>query len=78
VEDKQFKLIVEKLDTLIRIMALSGTKEMTSSEKIALLHKAGISSKDIAEIIGTSQNVVNVRLSQMRKKEGKDGEEKGN
>jgi hypothetical protein len=76
VEEKQFRAIVSKLDILIRIVALSNTKGLTSTDKISLLNQAGLAPKNIAEIIGTSQNVVNVRLSQMRRKEGKNGKEK--
>ena len=67
VEDKQFKEITTKLDRLIRIVALSSTKGLTSTEKISLLHQAGFAPKEIADILATTQNVVNVRLSEMRK-----------
>jgi hypothetical protein len=75
-EEKQLKAIIDKLDILIKIVALSSTKGLTSTEKISLLNQAGIAPKDIAEIIGTTQNVVNVRLSEMRKKRVKNVEEK--
>lgn len=75
-EEKQFRALIERLDILIKIVALSGTRDLTSTEKIQLLKSAGIAPKDIAEIIGTSQNVVNVRLSQMRKKVIRKDEEK--
>jgi DNA-directed RNA polymerase specialized sigma24 family protein len=68
VEDKQFKEITERLDKLIRIVALSSTKGLTSTESISVLHQAGFAPKDIADILGTTSNVVNVRLSEMRKR----------
>jgi len=67
-EDKQFKEIVKRLDKLIQIVALSSTKGLTSTEKISLLHQAGFAPKEIADILGTTSNVVNVRLSEMRKR----------
>jgi DNA-binding CsgD family transcriptional regulator len=67
-EAKQFDQLMQKLDVLIRIVALSSMRDLTSTEKIALLSRAGFGPKEIAEIIGTSQNVVNVRLSEMRKR----------
>ena len=70
-EAKQFDQLMQKLDGLIRIVALSSMRDFTSTEKIALLNRAGFSPKEIAEIIGTTQNVVNVRLSEMRKREAK-------
>jgi len=66
-DETDSKGIIERLDKLIRVVALTGTKELTSTQKIALLSQAGFGPKEIAEIIGTSQNVVNVRLSEMRR-----------
>jgi len=68
VEAKQFDQLMRKLDTVIRIVALSSMRDLTSTEKIALLSHAGLAPKEIAEIIGTTQNVVNVRLSELRKR----------
>jgi DNA-directed RNA polymerase specialized sigma24 family protein len=70
-DDEQFSEIKKSLDILIRVVALTGMRDLTSTAKIALLSQAGFAPKEIAEIVGTSQNVVNVRLSEMRKKEGK-------
>ena len=67
-EEKQLNEILQRLDKLIRITALSSMKDMTSTAKIALLSQAGFAPKDIADILNTSQNVVNVRLSEMRKR----------
>jgi len=67
-EDKQFKEITERLDRLIRIVALSSTQGLTLTEKISLLHQARFAPKEIADILATTQNVVNVRLSEMRKR----------
>jgi len=68
-DEKQFDAIITRLDQLIRITALSNTKDLTSTDKISLLSQAGFGPKEIAELIGTSQNVVNVRLSQLRKRD---------
>jgi len=67
-EHKQFTGIVERLDKLIRIVALSSTKGLTLTEKISMLHQAGFAPKEIADILATTANVVNVRLSEMRKR----------
>ncbi len=66
-EEKQCKEIVDRLDKLIRIVALTGLKDLTSTQKIGLLNQVGFGPKEIADILGTNQNVVNVRLSEMRK-----------
>ena len=69
--DTQFEEIKTRLDKLIRIVALSSTKGLTSTDSIFMLHQAGFAPKEIADIIGTTSNVVNVRLSEMRKREVK-------
>jgi DNA-directed RNA polymerase specialized sigma24 family protein len=67
-EDQQLKEISQKLDKLIRIMSLSALRGLTTTEKISLLHEVGFTPSEIAEMIGTSRNVVNVRLSEMRRR----------
>lgn len=63
-------LIVAKLDQLIRISAIQLTKDLDSSkDKILLLGRAGMSPKEIAEILQTTANHVNVTLSKARKSE---------
>lgn len=68
-DEKQFDAIIKRLDKLIKITVLLSTKDQTSTDKIFLLNQAGFGPKEIAELIGTSQNVVNVRLSQIRKRD---------
>ena len=63
----QLKLINQKMDMLIRLMAASLTKGQPQTEQISLLSKAGFQPKDIAELIGTSSNAVRVCLSKLRK-----------
>jgi DNA-binding CsgD family transcriptional regulator len=67
-DDRQFKEITERLDKLTRIVALSNTKGLTSTERISLLHQAGFAPKEIADMLATTSNVVNVTLSLMRKR----------
>ena len=58
----------EKLDILIRLQAAALTSLMESSkDKILFLSKAGLRPTLIADILGTSTNVVNVTLSKGRK-----------
>ena len=76
-EEKQFNELIKRLDKLVRIVALSSTKGYTSTEKISLLSQAGFGPKEIADIIGTTQNVVNVRLSEIRKRREKNTKKEG-
>lgn len=62
------KIIIEKLDTIIRLLALNQIKGKDVGEQILFLSKLGVANKDIAEILDKSQNTVNATLSQHRKK----------
>ena len=60
--------ILAKLDMLIRLQALSMTSRFESSkEKIQFLASAGMSPKEIADLLQTSSNTVSVTLSKSRK-----------
>ena len=45
--------------------------ELTQGDLILVLARAGISSAEIADILGTTSNTVNVSLSRSRKKPAK-------
>jgi len=62
------KLIIEKLDVIIKLLAMNQIKGKEIGEQIVLLSKLGIANKDVADILGKSQNTVNATLSQHRKK----------
>ena len=71
------QLMLEKLDKILRILAVLATKGMKQREQIALLDRAGLKPKDIAELLGTSSNTVRVELVTIRKaKGGKKGRRK--
>ncbi len=60
--------ILTKLDLLVRLQALSMVARYESSkDKILFLGRAGMQPKDIAELLQTSPNHVNVTLSKARK-----------
>jgi DNA-directed RNA polymerase specialized sigma24 family protein len=61
------QLMLEKLDKILRILAVLATKGMKQREQIALLNRAGLQPKDIADLLGTSSNTVRVELVALRK-----------
>ena len=67
-ENKLLKSIDKRLEVLVKLSALQLGKDLTASEKIILLYKIGQTPKEIADILGTGNNLVNVRLSQARKR----------
>jgi len=71
--------VLAKLDYLLRVHAISVTKGMKQNEQIALLNRAGLPPKEIADLLGTTGNTVNVALTNLRKsgkKKGKKGRSK--
>lgn len=61
------QLILERVDKILRILAVLATKGMKQRERIALLNQAGLKPKDIADLLGTSSNTVRVELVALRK-----------
>lgn len=71
-EEKQYKGLTEKLDTIIKLLALQAVGDKKkSTEAISALSRFGLQPKEIAEILGTTANTVRVALSTMRKKKVK-------
>lgn len=69
--------VLAKLDNLLRVLTLAATRGMKQSEQIAVLDRIGIPPKEIADLLGTTGNTVNVALSNLRKGKGKRGKENG-
>ncbi|HEV2619484.1 MAG TPA: hypothetical protein VGU23_06040 [Acidobacteriaceae bacterium] len=57
----------KKIDTLTRLLAIGLVNGKRQKEQIRLLSIVGLGPKDIAELIGTTSNTVNVALSALRK-----------
>ena len=67
---KQFeKELLEKIDILINLNALIVSNPNASqTESILTLNKIGLKPKQIADILNTTQNYVNVTLSTKKRK----------
>lgn len=65
--------VVERLETLIRLVAIAICAERSQKEKIRILNSAGLGSREIAELVGTTPNTVSVALSNMRKEKATRG-----
>jgi len=59
--------LIQELRKLNKLLFLTSTKDLSQVEKISFLAKAGFGQKEIAELIGTSSNYVNVALNRMKK-----------
>lgn len=65
--------IEQKLDVLIRLSAYLATKGMKVAEAAPILNGLGMSSGEIALVLGSTPNAVKVRISKSKasKKNGK-------
>lgn len=61
------ELTLEKIEQILRILAVIATKGQKQREQIAILNQAGLAPKDIARLLGTSANTVRVELVSLRK-----------
>jgi len=64
-EDK----VVERLDRIIKLIVLAMTSGRPQIERIKLLSGVGCTPKEIAGLLGTTGNTVNVALAGLRKKQ---------
>lgn len=66
--EKDLNEVNRKLDILLKLMAYQTVGKMTLTEGAPLLRRLGFTPSEIAAIYGSSQNVVNVRLAEAKKK----------
>lgn len=71
-DETQFNEISGKIDLAVRLLALNLVKDLkVQKEKIMTLSAFGFGPSEIAKLLGTTANTVNVALSEARKKTGK-------
>ena len=68
-DEKQFTTIVNKLDKILRLLAVETVSGMVKEQdKIELLDSLGFKSGEIDRLLGKSQGYTSVVLYQMKKK----------
>ena len=68
-DEKQFKEITDKMDLIVRLLALNIVKDLkVQRDKIITLSSFGFGPSEIAKLLGTTPNTVSVALSEMKKK----------
>lgn len=63
---KELQSIEQKLDLLIRLNAYLATKGMKVADAAPILHGLGMSSSEIAMVLGSTPNAVNARISEAK------------
>ena len=67
----QSEQILQELKIIRAVLLSELTKNVTQTESIAVLSKAGLAPKEIAEALGTTANTVRVALSTAKTKKSK-------
>lgn len=66
--DKILESISRKMGVLIALNLVSMNNKATITENIEMLNRFGLTPTEIAEILNTSSNTVNVTKSRLKKK----------
>lgn len=69
--DKQFKELIQKLDTLIKLTAMTALSRKTQKDQIKILSGLGLQPKEIAFLLGTTPLTVSVTKSKLKRKKSK-------
>jgi len=59
--------VAQKLDAVVRLLALNVIKGRELKDQIRLLDQAGLKPKEIADILGRTPNAIRVALFSIRK-----------
>lgn len=63
--------ILEKLDQILKVLAIQVGNDRSTGERVHLLKTAGLDNKTIAEVLNTSTNIVRALDSQYKTKRRK-------
>lgn len=66
-DPKQFEVLTRKIDSIAKLLALNIVRDKTVTEQIDTLSKAGFRPIEIADLLGKTENQINVTLSNLRK-----------
>lgn len=64
-------VIAQKLDVLIRLIALNTVKDLSFNDQVGFLSSIGLEPRDIAVILGKTPNNVSVALFRLKREGGK-------
>lgn len=79
ISEEQFERLTQKLDTLTKLVAGNLLKDAESkTQKVGILDKLGIATKEIASLVGTTEGSVETMKKRVRKKrKAKGGKKSG-
>ncbi len=65
------EIIIEKLDQILKVLAIEVANDKNTGERVHLLKIAGLDNQTIADILETSPNTVKALASQHKAKRSK-------
>lgn len=65
-DEQQFKQFSDKMDTIIRLLALNLVEGKDFKNQVLILSGFGFQPKQIADVLGKTSNNVNVTLHRLR------------
>lgn len=63
--------IIEKLDTIVKLCAITALKDLSFNEQVMTLSEMGMPPKEIAVILAKTPNHIRVALSTLKKRKSK-------
>lgn len=66
-DEQQFKQLSNKMDTIIRLLALNAVEGKQLKDQTSILCSFGFQPKQIAEMLGKTPNHIRVLLHELRK-----------
>ena len=72
--DREFKILSQKLDTLIKLTAINALKGKNLTDQVEILSEIGLQPSEIATILGTDPTTVSTLKSRVKKKKTKKAE----
>ena len=61
--------ILEEVRRITKLLVLIATRDQKQKEQIRMLSNIGFQPKDIAQLLGTTRNTVNVTLAEIRRED---------
>jgi hypothetical protein len=72
--DTQFRILSQKMDTLIKLIAINALKGKNLTDQVGILSEVGLQPSEIAVILGTDPSTVSTLKGRVKKKKTKKAE----
>lgn len=69
--DTQFRILSQKMDTLIKLTAINALKGKSLTDQVGILSEIGLQPREIATILGTDRKTVSVLKSRAKRRRSK-------